>query len=77
MQIDPRQPIIFDTDAAPGCGMGYWQVNPRSPTDWDDGLGGTGPSISTNTLVGRIAYRLVFAVVLGGITLGGLDMLLR
>lgn len=28
MQIDPRQPIMFDTDSAPGKGTGMWQVNP-------------------------------------------------
>ena len=28
MQVDPSQPIIFDSDAFPGRGAGYWQADP-------------------------------------------------
>jgi hypothetical protein len=28
MQIDPSQPIMFDSDSAPGKGTGMWQINP-------------------------------------------------
>lgn len=34
MQIDPSQPIMFDTETMPGQGTGWWQVN----RFMDDGL---------------------------------------
>lgn len=27
MQINPSQPIMFDTETMPGQGTGWWQVN--------------------------------------------------
>jgi hypothetical protein len=73
MLIDPTQPIYFDSDTAPGRGMGWWQMKPR--LFMDDGDDDIVTSPATDTLAGRIAYRLVFAVVLAGIPLAALHMM--
>ena len=77
MLIDPSQPIYFDTDSAPGRGIGYWQMNPRRMYFLDDGLGDSGASAAKDTVAGRIARRVVLTVVILGIPLAVLDMLLR
>jgi hypothetical protein len=72
MQIDPSQPIIFDTDSAPGRGIGYWQNNFDHGGEWDDES-----SPRADTATARVVQRIVFAMIVGGITLGALDMFLR
>jgi hypothetical protein len=74
MLIDPTQPIYFDSDSAPGRGMGWWQMKPR--LFMDDGGDDIETSPTPDTLAGRFASRLVFAVVLGGIPLAALHMML-
>jgi len=72
MQIDPGQPIMFDTESAPGRGTGYWQMDPGRAYDW-----GEHPSARSDTRAGRIVNRMVLVAVFVGIPLAALDMLLR
>lgn len=72
MQIDPSQPIMFDSDAPPGRGTGYWQMDPGRAHDWDNGA-----SPDTDTLAGRIVNQIVLIMVFIGLPLAALDMILR
>lgn len=76
MLIDPSQPIMFDSDSPPGRGAGYWQINPRRSYFSDDELDDSTVSSTPDTKIGRIASRVVFAIVFGGIPLAALHMLL-
>jgi hypothetical protein len=44
MQIDPSQPIMFDSESAPGKGTGMWQVNPFYDSDVYGGSKANGTS---------------------------------
>jgi len=57
MQIDPSQPIMFDTDAAPGRGTGMWQVNTYSTSSHDGRANGKGSSI---------IFFIALAIVIAG-----------
>ena len=48
MQIDPKQPIMFDNEAMPGIGRGYWQPNPFARINDDDGSTQFGSAESAN-----------------------------
>ena len=79
MLIDPSQPIIFDTDTAPGRGIGYWQINPRRSYFLDDGVedGDETGTPEPESLTTKVTRRLFLAIVFGGIAIGAADMLLR
>jgi len=78
MQIDPNQPIMFDNDAMPGVGRGYWQVNPFSANLRDDEteptlLEGESP-ISLRTF--RLMQAAVVTVAAGFVIIGGISTFL-
>lgn len=77
MKIDPRQPIMFDTDAAPGLGRGYWQLNPPPEFDWSDTLENSSAPDAGENRVGRVAQLFFFAIVMGIIAFAALDMVIR
>lgn len=57
MQIDPSQPIMFDTETGPGRGTGMWQVNTySSPSDTARAAGRGSP----------IIFLIAFAIILAG-----------
>ena len=64
MQFDPINPMIFDTDAMPGRGSGYWHVNPYSSSNVSEST----PSSGKRTAV-------IFLIALTGILAGGAHML--
>lgn len=70
--LDSSQPIVFDSDSAPGRGTGTWQMDPDRAYDW-----GSEVSPNTDTLAGRIANRIVLTAVFGGLPLAALHMLFR
>lgn len=76
MLIDPSQPIIFDTESAPGRGIGYWQMNPRRMYFFDDGQDECDSLQTEETKADRIARRIIFTIVFGGILLAVLHMML-
>jgi hypothetical protein len=59
MQVDPRQPIMFDSDTMPGLGAGYWQMSQFM----DDDAHNVAPIANDRT--SKIA-RFCFAVLIGG-----------
>jgi hypothetical protein len=77
VKIDPTQPIYFDTDIKAGTGRGFWQLNPPPEFDWSETSEGDYASAAEKTWVGRFVQRLFFAVVLGVIATGALDMVIR
>lgn len=78
MQIDPNQPIMFDNDAMPGVGNGYWQVNPFSANHRDDE---TEPTLSQGeSPISMRTFRLMQAAVVtvaaGFVIIGGISTFL-
>ncbi|RYE98093.1 MAG: hypothetical protein EOO77_37860 [Oxalobacteraceae bacterium] len=77
MKIDPRQPIMFDTDAAPGLGRGYWQLNPPPEFDWSDTPENSSQPNARENRVRRVAQLTFCATVIGIIAFAALDMIIR
>lgn len=69
MQIDPGQPIMFDSSSPPGRGTGYWQMDPgRSDDDF---------SSDVASQQSRVRAFVIFSFVFGVIGIAAIDMLLR
>lgn len=78
MQIDPSQPIMFDNDAMPGLGAGYWQVNPFAAAHREDAgemVGTDGSSLLSPRAVKLIAAAIV-TVASGFVIIGGVSTFL-
>lgn len=74
MQIDPNQPIMFDNEAMPGIGRGYWQANPFARINDDDGNTQFG-SAETNNASPRTVRAMqiaVFSTAIGIFVVGGI-----
>lgn len=69
MQIDPGQPIMFDSESPPGRGTGYWQMDPGRP---DDSI-----SMPNDAQRPKVVSLCIFGLVFGVMALGIGDMLLR
>ncbi len=65
MQIDPSQPIIFESDAFPGRGSGYWQTDPFGGSRDEEPR-----SIKARTPLERWA-QIVAATIMVSILIGG------
>lgn len=59
MQIDPSQPIMFDSDTMPGLGAGYWQMYPFASDNSSDATPAATDRVSKIT-------RFCFAMLVGG-----------
>ncbi len=69
MQIDPGQPIMFDSSSPPGRGTGYWQMDPgRSDDEFSSNVG---------SQQSRVRAFFVFVFVFGVIGIAAMDMLYR
>jgi hypothetical protein len=69
MLIDPRQPIIFDSDAMPGHGTGSWQMFPFEDSDTRC----VTPYATDRT--SQIARIIVAFIISGIVVVGGINTL--
>lgn len=73
MQIDPNQPIMFDNDAMPGIGRGFWQPNPFGAFNHGDDntqfSSRPGGNASPRTV--RMAQAAVFTISVVGLLVVG------
>lgn len=78
MQIDPSQPIMFDSDAMPGLGAGYWQVNPFAATHREDAgeMVGTDGNSSLSPRAVKLMAAAIVAVASGFVIIGGVSTFL-
>lgn len=74
MQIDPNQPIMFDSEAMPGIGRGYWQANPFARINDDDGSlqCGSGESGNASPRTVRAMQIAIFSTAIGLFVVGGI-----
>jgi len=74
MQIDPNQPIMFDNDAMPGIGRGYWQANQWARINDDDGTAqfGSVESEKSSPRTVRAMQIAVFSAAIGLFAVGGI-----
>ena len=73
MQIDPNQPIMFDNEAMPGIGRGYWQANQFARINDDDEtaqLGSERDKSSPRTV--KAMQIAVFSTAIGLFAVGGI-----
>lgn len=78
MRIDPSRPIMFDNDAMPGLGAGYWQVNSFAATHREDAgemVGADGNSSVFPRAVKLMAAAIV-TVAAGFVIIGGVSTFL-
>jgi len=74
MQIDPNQPIMFDNEAMPGIGRGYWQANQFARINDDDGNTqfGSVESDKSSPRTVRAMQIAVFSAAIGLFVIGGI-----
>ena len=70
MQIDPLQPIMFDSETIPGMGAGYWQADPFG------GSSGRARSRPARNRTERIIQGATVAAIVAFIAVGWLAPLL-